>query len=116
MTVSGLLRSLHPGRKFRDFLIIHDEGELERFLDFQPRKQNTGLLNGNIVLWCLCEDSDKAKICNRARRDFRDALRNQAVNPVRHPVMELVLQEAQGNERVDIQQVSQGKAARMSST
>jgi len=30
MTVSGLLRSLDPGRKFRDFLIIHDECELER--------------------------------------------------------------------------------------
>ena len=85
MTVSGLLRSLDPGRKFRDFLIIHDKYKLERFIDFQPRQQNTGLLNGNIVLWCLGEDSDKAKFCNRARRDFRDALRIQVVNPVRHP-------------------------------
>src|ERR1700730_19358007 len=116
MAVSGLLRRLNPGRKLRDFLIIHDECELERFVYFQPRKQNSGLLNGNIVLWCLCESSDKAKFCNRARRDFRDALGNQVVNPVRHPVVELVLQEAQRNERVDIQQLSQGKAARMSST
>ena len=45
MTVSGLLRSFDPGRKFRDFLIVHDERELERFIRLQKRKQNTGLLN-----------------------------------------------------------------------
>src|ERR1700693_241482 len=116
MTVSDLLRSLDPGRKFRDFLIIRNKCKLERFLDFQPRKQNTGLFNGNIVLWCLCKDPDKAKFCNRAGRDFRDTLRNQVVNPVRYSVVELVLQKAQRNERVDIQQVSHGKVARMSST
>ena len=43
-------------------------------------------------------------------------LRNIVVNPDRHPVVELVLQEAQRNERVDIQEVSHGKSAKMSST
>jgi hypothetical protein len=45
-----------------------------------------------------------------------DPGRNQVVDPVRYSVVELVLQEAQRHERVDIQQVSHGKVARMSST
>jgi hypothetical protein len=74
MTVGDVLRSLDSGRKFRDFVIIRDKCKFERFLYFQPRQQNKGLLDGNIVLRCLCEDSDKAKFCHRARCDFRDAL------------------------------------------
>jgi len=114
MTIGRLFCYLDPSRQARDVVIVGNK--LQDSCSFQPQQQVAGLRNGKSVLRCLRENSDKTKLCNRAGCQFHSSHCNWCTYPDRDSLVEFMLEEAECDERVYVQQVSHGNSERISRT
>ena len=70
MAVSSLFRTLDPGRKVGDIVIVGDERELQNIFRFQAKQQGAHVRNRESILRSLCKNSNEPEFCDRTPQQF----------------------------------------------
>ena len=102
MAVGNLPGSADPGGKIRDIVVVGNERESGVSCPLQAQQQGAGVGNGEPVGRSLGEHAGKSKLRDGARGKVRGILRP---NPGGNTSMELVIEEAQSDQRVYVQQI-----------
>src|SRR3954470_16571073 len=113
MPIRGLRRRFYPRREGGDFACIREEGEWLRCICLHSHKECLCLGNVQSVHGHTRNHPDKSNLRHGRRKECGTALRPY---PIDDSLMELMLSDTEGDERIHVQKVSHGKSVSSSLT
>src|SRR5271157_1447942 len=113
MSVRRLRWRFYPSGKSGDVDVIRKEGKWLSCICLHSKKKGPGLRDFKAIHRHACNHANKADLGHRRRQERRTALRPY---PVHDSLMELMLRDTKGDERIHIHKVSHGKSASSSLT